>query len=394
MVAVSTANAACAKPNNIALNVQFPNYPFWKLVADGMKQCGNVDVTFEFDAGSVEPDPLNPDQELGNLVGVSNASLYRLNTQNLLQPLDDLVDRYRILLHPRQVIRIDGRVMAIAVTANTKALIVHTDLFAQESIKTPKTYDEVISVSEKLKGGPLYKFPVAMAYKSGWNLTQEFIDQFLATPEARLLDETNRPLINNENGLAVLERMRAIAQILPEDHLQVGPSKVLEDLLKFDAPMATLWASSTGPLENPAVSRVSGKMEILPAPAVIAGGKPASTLWWDGFAIPASASPEEAEAAFLTALEGLDAEMLQTNRDNAFWLLRDYTPGRLTKNILAAIDVGIPLYPASETTALLRRALSPHLTDFMNGKATAPEILEKVENDYLQAARERGIAGL
>jgi ABC-type glycerol-3-phosphate transport system substrate-binding protein len=390
---VQPSRAACETPNNVALDVNFPNYPFWKLVAEEMKQCGNVSVSFEFDAAGVEVDTLNPDRDLGSLVGVSNASLYRLNRQKLLQPLDELAKKYRVLIHPRQIIRLDGRVMAIAVTGNTKALAVHKDLFAQESVKIPETYDEMIQAAERLKGGPLYKFPLSMAFKDGWNLTQEFIDQFLAANGARLLDEGNRPAINNENGRAVLARMKQLAGVLPEDHLEAGPAKVLEDLLKFETPMATLWTSSAGPLENPAVSRVSGKMEILPAPAVNLGGKPAATLWWDGFAIPVNASPEEAEAAFLTALEGLDAEMLQSHRDNAFWLLQDYEPGRLAKNVLAAIDAGIPHYPASEATMLLRRALSPRLADFMNGKVQAGELLESAEADYLRAARERGIAG-
>jgi len=391
---VVRSHAACATPNNTELKANFPNYPFWKLVADEMKQCGNVSVSYEFDAASVNVDPLKPDRDLGSLVGVSNASLYRLNKQNLLQPLDALVEKYRVLLHPRQLIRIDGKVMAIAVAANTKALVYHEDLLRQEGVEPPPTYEALLGAADKLKDGPLYKFPLAMAYKTGWNLTQEFIDQFLATPGAGLLDDNNLPTINNDTGLAVLERMKEVSAALQEGHLEAGPSAVLENLLKFETPMAVLWSSSTGPLENPAVSRVSGKMKVVPAPAVTEGGKPASTLWWDGFAIPVSVSPEAAEAAFLTALEGLDAEMLQTHRDNAFWMVNDYVLGRLTRDVLATIDAGIPHYPASEATALLRRALSPHLTGFMRGDADAAETLAKVETDYLQAARDRCIAGL
>ena len=389
-----TAKAACATPNNTALKITLPDYPFWRAVAEEMRQCGNVSVTYEFDASREEVDALNPDKDLGNLVGVSNASLYRLNKQNLLQPLDDLVTKYRILLHPRQLVRVDGRVMAIAVAGNMKALAIHKDLFNQEKIEPPRTYDDVVEAAGRLKGGQLYSFPLSLAYKTGWNLTQEFIDQFLAAPGAQLFDAENLPLISGEKGVATLERMKKLAGLLPEDHLSANDPKVLDDLLKFRAPMAVLWSSSTGPLENPAVSRVSGKMEILPAPAVVTGGKPAATLWWDGFAIPLNASPEEAEAAFITALEGLDAEMLEENRDNAFWLVQDYFPGRLTKNLLAAIDQGVPLYPAGETTALLRRALSPHITKFIKGEIGAAPALGLAEADYLKAARERGLAGL
>ena len=72
-------------------------------------------------------------------------------------------------------------------------------------------------------------------------------------------------------GVATLERMKKLAAYLPEEYLEADAAKVLDDLLKFRAPMSVLWVSSAGPLENPAVSRVAGKMEVLPAPAVVQG---------------------------------------------------------------------------------------------------------------------------
>ena len=88
-----------------------------------------------------------------------------------------------------------------------------------------------------------------------------------------------------------------------------------------------------------------------------------------------SATNEQAEAAFRTALEGLDSDMLAQNRDKAFWLVKDYFPGRLTKQLLAEVDKdggqGIMHYPASEATDLLRRALGPQIKEFMEGKKAA-----------------------
>ena len=85
--------------------------------------------------------------------------------------------------------------------------------------------------------------------------------------------------------------------------------------------------------------------------------------------------------------------MLQQNRDNAFWLLKDYKPGRLTEALLKAVDEGMVHYPASEATDLLRRALSPQISKFMEGKITAAAALGQAEADYLRAARERGLIG-
>jgi ABC-type glycerol-3-phosphate transport system substrate-binding protein len=388
----ATALAACATPNNTKLTFNLPNYPFWQIVAAEMAQCGNLETTFGFDAGSVTPDPLKPDENLGSLVGISNASLYRLSSQGLLRPLDDLVERYRAKLADRQLIRVDGKVMAIGVAANTKALMVHGDLLKQEEVTIPTDYAGFIAAADKLKGLTLYNNSFSLAYKIGWNLTQEFIDQFLGV-EARLLDENNKPLVNGPIGIATLERMKKLATYLPENHLEADSARVLDDLLAFRAPMSITWASNAGALDNPAVSRVAGKMLVLPAPSVVAGGKPASTLWWDGFAIPSSVSNEEAEAAFTTALEGLDSEMLVTHRDDALWLLKDYEPGKLAKELMAAIDKGIPIYPDSSATDVLHRSLGPQIGAYMRGEKTAEAALADAEADYLRAARERGVPG-
>lgn len=397
VVSQSVAHAACLTPNNVELELNLPDYLIWRIVSEEMKQCGNVKAEFDFDAALVTPDPAAPDRDLGSLVGISNASLHRLSRQNLLRPLDDLVEIHRDKLAERQLIRVNGKVVAIAIAGNTRALMVHRDLFTQESIAVPANYDELFGAAERLKGGTqLYSHSLTLAYKSGWNLTQEFIDQYLGA-SGQWLDDANRPQISGDLGAATLERIKKLASYLPPEYLEADAAKALDDLLKFNAPMSVLWVSSAGPLENPAVSRVAGKMSVLPAPAVVEGGKPASTLWWDGFAIPVSATNEQAEAAFVTALEGLDAEMLLTNRDNAFWLVKDYFPGRLTKDILAQIDKdngqGIVHYPASEATDLLRRALGPQITEFMEGKKAAAAALADAEADYLKAAQERGLIG-
>lgn len=386
----SPAVAACTAVNNTRLNLTLPDYPFWRIIVGQMEQCGNVDARYDFDANSVAVDPAVPDRDLGSLVGVSNASLYRLNRQELLRPLDDLVDKYENRLHPRQLIRVEGKVMAIAVAANTRALMVHEELFLREGIKIPTTHDELAKAANSLKGGQLYTKPLTLAYKSGWNLTQAFVDLYLGSGE-KLLDENGFPLVNDKAGIATLERMKSLAAFLDEDYLETDPAKALDDLLKFRAPMSVLWISSAGPLENPSVSRVAGKMKIVSAPSVEPGGPPASSLWWDGFAIPVSATVEEAEAAFRTALEGLDQDMLEVGRDNALWLVKDYEPGRLTREVLAAIDAGMIAYPASEATDLLRRALNPQISAFMKGEKPAAAALDQAVSDYMKAARERGL---
>jgi len=388
------ARAACNTPNNAPLTVNLPDYPLWRAVARHMAQCGNVTIEFGFDAATVEPDPGSPDRNLGSMVGISNASLHRLASQKLLRPLDDLAERYKVLLNPRQLIRRDGRIVAIAVAANTKALIVHRELLVQEGVETPRTYDDLLKAAEKLKAvnSKLFDAPLTLAYKPGWNLTQEFIDQFLGAGGA-LFGESGKPSVSSETGIATLERMKKLAEYLPEDFRERDGAGVLNDLMRFTAPMSVTWVSSVGPLDNPAVSRVAGKMQILPAPAIGDSGKPAATLWWEGFAIPVSATEEEAEAAFLTALEGLDEDMLAEHGWEALWLVKDFQPGHLAKDVLAAIDAGIEPYPDSQALNLLRRALNDQIEAVVFDGRDPASALKRAEADYMKAARELGLPG-
>ena len=394
VLAAPAAKAACSTPNNTSLSVHLPDYPLWRGVAQHMMQCGNVTVEYGFDAATVEPDPGNPDRNLGSLVGISNASLYRLASQKLLRPLDDLAERYKVLLHPRQLIRQDGRVIAIAVAANTKAMTVHRELLVQEGIGTPKTYDGLIEAVEKLKAtdSRLFEVPLTLAYKPGWNLTQEFIDLFLGAGGS-LFGEAGKPSVSTEKGIAALEQMKKLAAYLPKEARERDAATVLNDLMRFTAPMSVTWVSSVGPLDNPAVSRVAGKMQILPAPAIGDSGKPAATLWWEGFAIPVSATEEEAEAAFLTALEGLDEDMLAEHGWEALWLVKDFQPGHLAKDVLAAIDAGIEPYPDSQALNLLRRALNDQIEAVVFDNRDPASALKRAEADYMKAARELGLPG-
>lgn len=379
-----------------------------------MQQCGNVSIRYNFDAATVEEKPGEAEGLDATLVGVSNSSLRRLNDAGLLRPLDDLVARHRGKLERMQLIRLDGRIMAIAVAANTQVLMVLGDLLKQEGLAVPQSYQQLIAVAERIKATERVDHPLSLPFKNGWNAAQFFVDLFLGLEDG-LLDAAGEPRITGESGLTVLTTMKKLATLLPRDYPEADPPKVLDDLLKFRAPMAVLWGTSAGPLDNPAVSRVAGKMEIYPAPAMRLTepdalaidrgffgkgglleppppkGVPASTIWWDGFAIAASASKAEAEAAFKVALEGLDEEMLAGNRDIAAWLIKGYRPGRLARGIIEAVRAGAPLYPASPELQLLQRALAPHLTDFLSGEVGAEAALAAAEKEYRNAAAERDI---
>ena len=47
-----------------------------------------------------------------------------------------------------------------------------------------------------------------------------------------------------------------------------------------------------------------GKLATASAPLAMEGGKPATTIWWDGMVLAKNITDEEAEAAFRVLMEG------------------------------------------------------------------------------------------
>ena len=69
-----------------------------------------------------------------------------------------------------------------------------------------------------------------------------------------------------------------------------------------------------------------GLVKFASAPSAKKGGKPASTLWWDGVVIAKNISDEEAEAAFKLAMVGLDPANLGASPEAAPWISNAFDP--------------------------------------------------------------------
>lgn len=384
------AFATCATPNKVPISAALPNYSFWVPVASAMRECGNVTINIVSDLAGIGVSRLQGQDKPENLLGVTTSNFDILLKRNAFRPLDDLVKLFGSNLHERQLVRVDGKVVAIAIAANTENFLYHEDLFKQEKISAPETLDDLIAAAQKLATVKAIRKPLALAYKDGWNVANSFISLHLSGGGV-LLDDNEKPLVNTKKGIFALNKMKQLVQFIPENFETTGPAAVQQLLLNGEVGMTVMWASNLAALDNAAISRVSGRMKILPVPSLSPTGKPASTLWWDGFGISISSTNEEAEAAFKVAMEGLDEELVETQKNAAVWLMKSYKPGRLAKGVIAAIEKGIPRYPASETVEMLHTAMGVELPKFLKGEKSAPQVLADIERAYLAAARERGL---
>ena len=66
-------------------------------------------------------------------------------------PLDDLIAAHGADIPKKQLITIDGKVMAVAFMANAQTLAYRKDVLAEIGVDVPKTYEDVLAAAEKIR---------------------------------------------------------------------------------------------------------------------------------------------------------------------------------------------------------------------------------------------------
>ncbi|MEL6962521.1 MAG: extracellular solute-binding protein [Pseudomonadota bacterium] len=391
-LAGGTVMAECAHENTVEIKMLSAGFEAWKAVADAMGECGNFEAELDQEFRTKQPAAFAATPSLYHIGGVSNGTITPLVNEGTIRPLDDLVEKYGQDLTANQLIRVDGKIMAIAMMVNTQHLMYRKDIFDDLGISVPASWSDVLEASAKIKEAGVVDYPLGATMKSGWNLAQEFVNMF-AGYGGQFYDDANMPTVNNEAGIKALETMKAMADYLDPEYLVSDSTYVQQQFQQGKIAMANLWASRAGAMDDDAESQVVGKVFGTTAPIAMDGGAPATTIWWDGLVIAKNISDEEAEAAFLLMLEGLDSEMVQANADAAIWLIPGYEATRLAEGAIATLQAnpGAAAYPSTSAMGLMHTAIGNGVSDYMTGVKDAEAALSDIEAAYLTAAQEAGL---
>ena len=386
----TSAHAACGFENTVPLKSLTAGFDAWKAVTATMAECGNVQSELDQDFRLKQPAAFAANPALYQIGGVSNGTLVPLLNAATLRPLDALVAKYGQNLSPNQLIRIDGKIMAVAMDVNAQHLMYRSDILQELGIAVPTTWDEVLAAAEKIKASGKMATPIGATTKPGFDLGLEFIDMFLGFG-GRFANADNTPAFNSEAGLKTLTMLKKITGYMDPEYLVSESTFVQKQFPQGKIAMSNLWATRAAALDNPAESTVVGKIGLAGAPAAVAGGKPATTLWWDGIVIPKNISDEQADAAFRVAMEGLSVRTVQAAPGAAVWLIKGYTPGKYATGAIASANGAAPPYPSSVVVGLVGSVAGDNVADFLTGKKSAEATLAAMETAYLGKARDQGL---
>lgn len=390
VMAAGTASAECSFDNEVEIKALMAGFQAWKSATAAMAECGAFEAELDQEFRVKQPAAFAADPALYQMGGVANGTLTPLVEAGTIRPLDDLVAEYGADLTENQLIRVDGQIMAIAMMVNAQHIMYRADIFDDLGLEAPETWADVMTASETIREAGVMDTPLGMTFNAGWSLGQEFNNIFTGFG-GQFYDAAGQPQVNGEAGMQALTLMEDLTAYMDPEFFAADATAVQRKMQQGEIAIAQLWASRAGAMDDPAESTVVGEVALAPAPRAMEGGPASATLFWDGIVIPTNITDEQAEAAFRIALEGIDRETADANRDDAVWLARGHEHGPLAAGVIQTVANGAPPYPSTPRMGLIHGAISQAVGSFLAGDLEAEAALAQIERDYRERAAEAGL---
>ena len=371
-------------------------FPAIQTVGAGAKECKGAKVTANLTADHQKINVAGMSSKPAEYTSaiVANTSIVALLNNDLIRPLDDLVNKHGKGLKKNQLITIDGKIMAVAFMANAQHLVYRKDILKKLNIDVPKTYEEMLAAAKKIRASGLVKNPVGGAYKAGWNLAQEFNNMFIGYGGSHFKGNSAEPNVNSDAGVKALKMMKSLSEYMNPDFLTHDSNATNAEFRAGNVAIMNMWGSRAATLvDADGVSmEVKNGMDIA-GPMTVGGGKtPASTLFWDGWTVAKKISDEEAEATFVAMTNAIRPSIIDNEdiRKQAVWLIEGYKPTDAARGVFAAAKMNTTPYPMLPYAGLMHSAIGKEIADFMQGKETADKTLSDIEDAYRASAKEKG----
>ena len=392
----TTAMAGCGIESG-RVSIVGNEFPAIQTVANAAIACGTNDIEVKAN--------LTADHQKINLAGmqgnpaeyttaiIANSSIVALINEDVIRPLDDLIAAYGTDIPAKQLITINGKVMAVAFMANAQTLAYRGDVLEQIGVAVPTSYEEVLAAAQMIREQGIMEYPVGGAYAAGWNLAEEFVNMYIGQGGAFFAPGSAEVAINNPQGVAALEMMKALTAYMNPDYLTHDSNGTQAEWEAGNIALMNMWGSRMqNIMDDEGSEPVVYENTLVGGPLTVGdSGVPATTLWWDGWTVAKNISDEDAVATFLAMKEATGPAILNdATMDQAVWMIDGYTPAPVSAGVFAAIAAGSQPYPMLPFMGLLHTAAGDNIADFLQGKESAEQALADIEAAYTAAATEKG----
>ena len=385
-------------PSGKSVRILGSDFPAIQAVAgtaesNCLGSAGEFTVNLRDNTRDMMNQALTPNPAEYTSVIVANSTLTQLMNDDLVRPLNDLVEKYGSHLKSNQLITIDGKVMAVAFMANSQHLFSRTDILKQAGVDgVPSSVEEMVAAAEKIRAAGIMEHPIAMNMKVGWNVGEVFNLFFFANGGELFKKGSAEPNVNSAAGIAALNSVKSLLEYTHPDHLSQASNETQALWEGGKVAMAIMWGSRGAAVldDEGSTAEVSSNTLLSAAPTANNGSIPAATLWWDGITIAKNIPDADAEASFAALVGGLTSDMMKEHNDKAIWLIDGFKPGPAAAGVSETAAAGAKPYPMIPYINLMHNALGSELVDFYKGNESAADALADVEAAYVTAAKGAG----
>jgi multiple sugar transport system substrate-binding protein len=186
---------------------------------------------------------------------------------------------------------------------NSQLFFYRKDLFEKYNLRAPATWDDVLTAVKTIDererdgapgGGRVYGYVMRAA--RGNSAVTDFMPIFWSFG-AEMFDASGQPAVNSPEGISALKFMVELGKYAPSGYASFNASEVSAHLLQGTAAMSINWPAWISAFDDPAKSKVTGKMGFGVMPGEKAEGRAEIGNWL--IAIPRASRNADAAFEFL-----------------------------------------------------------------------------------------------
>ena len=316
-----------------------------------------------------------------------------------LEPLDDFLAKYRAQYQfqdfPEQVMKnvsYNGKVYGLPFVANAMFFFYRKDVFDEKGLKPPATFADYAALAKSLTTKDT--FGTTISLKRVDAALNEF-HWYLNAHGAKWFDAKWKPTFNGPDGVKALETLKAVAASAPPGVTSYANDESTVALQQGLALMGLQWFSRAATMDNPAASKVVGKVAWANPPSVRAGVMAGQRITTDVYAI-SKFSKADKDLVFRALAHGSSRESMRGGAKLALPtrapLLND--PELVKQNrhwpaALEAMKVAVP-YPQLPEFVEIGEGVTLKVHQALAGELTPKQALDQAAADAEALLKSRG----
>jgi ABC-type glycerol-3-phosphate transport system substrate-binding protein len=272
-----------------------------------------------------------------DIIWVNDAQLKKYAKSGWLEPLDAHWARFKAELnlgdYPESVLdsfRYEGKLYAVPAQVNGMFFFYRADLFKEKGLQPPTTFEAWTEAARVLNTPQ--RAGTIMSLKRVDAALNETHYYFTALGDG-WFDARWKPVFNSPRGVAAIERMKALAKFAPPGFTSHANDEAMVTLQQDLAAMGLQWFTRAAAMDDPAKSKVAGKMAWAAPPV---GGQ---RIVVDGYAI-SRFSRKNKETTFRVLATA-------TSEANQRAIAKDAVPSRASVLNDAELQARFRHYPAA-----------------------------------------------